>query len=243
MKTMKAGLLCVALCAAFALPAQAQTTTWTDRGFVNVSGGLQGGSRTLATATTFDIYEEAATVATSQEIEGGGFFDVSAGYKVWSNMAVGVGFSRTSNTANAALTGTVPDPVFFDRPRPIIATVDGLKHTESAIHLMAVWMIPVTETIDVALSAGPTIFNVTQDVPGSFTVTEPGPTVGNINVTSPKETSVGINLGIDVAYMITPRFGVGGLARFTRGSVDLEGASDSLSVGGFQIGGGLRVRF
>jgi hypothetical protein len=43
--------------------------------------------------------------------------------------------------------------------------------------------------------------------------------------------------------MVTPRYGVGGLARYSRGSIDLDNASDSLKVGGFQIGAGLRVRF
>ena len=43
--------------------------------------------------------------------------------------------------------------------------------------------------------------------------------------------------------MINPRFGVGGMARYVWGSVDLENSTDSLKLGGFQIGGGLRVRF
>jgi hypothetical protein len=58
-----------------------------------------------------------------------------------------------------------------------------------------------------------------------------------------KKTTVGINLGVDVTYLVTKRFGVGGLARYTWGSADLAGAADKLTVGGFQIGGGLRVRF
>jgi hypothetical protein len=58
-----------------------------------------------------------------------------------------------------------------------------------------------------------------------------------------KKTTVGINLGVDVTYLVTKRFGVGGLARYTWGSADLDGAADKLTVGGFQIGGGLRVRF
>lgn len=239
---MKAGLLCVALCAAAAPNAQAQTT-WNDKGFANLSFGLQGGSGTLGTATTFDIYDEAATVSTTQEIDGGAFFDLSAGYKVWRNLAVGLGYSRFSNSVDASLSAQIPDPVFFDRPRPVTATVSDLTHTQNAIHLMGVWVMPVTEELDVALSFGPTIFNVSQDLPGSLTVSEPGPTVGNINVSSLKETTVGINLGVDVTYMVTPRFGVGGLARYTRGSADFEGASDSLTVGGFQVGVGVRARF
>jgi hypothetical protein len=48
---------------------------------------------------------------------------------------------------------------------------------------------------------------------------------------------------VDVTYLVTPRYGAGVLLRYTRGSVDIEGANDSLTVGGFQIGAGLRVRF
>jgi hypothetical protein len=58
-----------------------------------------------------------------------------------------------------------------------------------------------------------------------------------------EKTVGGINLGIDVTYLLNKRFGIGGLMRFTHGSVDLNGATDSLSVGGFQIGAGGRVRF
>jgi hypothetical protein len=43
--------------------------------------------------------------------------------------------------------------------------------------------------------------------------------------------------------MITKRFGVGGLARYAWGSATIEGATDKLKLGGFQIGGGARVRF
>lgn len=241
MKRMNTPLLCVAMLAAFAPHAQAQMT-WTDKGFVNVSGGFQGGSHTLSSTSTFDLYEELGTVSASQTVKGGGFFDLSGGYKVWRNLALGLGYSRTSSSADADVAATVPDPVVHDRLRPVLTRAPNLKHTESAVHLMGVWMVPVTDKIDVALSAGPTIFSVKQDVPGSLTVSEPGPTVA-VAVTSPKKTSAGLNLGVDVTYMINPRFGVGGLARYTVGSVTLEGTSESLTVGGFQIGGGLRVRF
>ena len=241
MKMMKAALLCVVMCAAFAPRASAQMT-WTDKGFVNLTGGVQVGSHTLDTSRTFDLYDEQGTVDSSQKIKSGGLFDVSAGYKVWHNLAIGVGYTWTSSKADATIHATVPDPVFFDRPRSVDDTAAGLKHTENVINLSAVWMVPVTDKIDVGVSAGPSIFNVKQDIPGSLTATEPGPSI-DVAVDSAKKTTVGINLGVDVAYMITKQFGVGGLARYTWGSVDLAGASDKLTVGGFQIGGGLRVRF
>jgi hypothetical protein len=57
------------------------------------------------------------------------------------------------------------------------------------------------------------------------------------------KTTGGINFGVDVTYLLTKKAGIGAIARYTWGSVDLEGAKDSLTVGGFQIGVGARYRF
>lgn len=239
---MKAGLFCLAMCAFMAPSAQAQMT-WTDKGFLNVTGGVQTGSHTIATDTTFDRYDELATVGTTQDISGGGFFDLSAGYKVWRNMALGVGYSWTSSKADAAVSASIPSPVFYDQPRAVTASAADLNHTEHGIHLMAVWMVPVTDKIDVGISAGPTVFQVKQDLPGALNITEPGPSVTGVDVTEINKTTIGLNIGVDVTYLLNKRVGVGGLARYTRGSADLDGATEKLTVGGFQIGGGLRIRF
>jgi hypothetical protein len=242
LKMMKASLLCLAMCAAVAPKAAAQMT-WTDKGFANLSGGVQAGSHTLHTSTTFPLYDETATVATSQKVKGGGLFDVSAGYKVWRNLALAVGYSTTGSKSDTAVTGSIPDPVFTDRLRAVTSTASGLKHSEGAVHLMAVWMMPVTDKIDVGISVGPSIFSVKQDVPSTLAISEPGPTAGAVTVTREKKSAAGFNIGVDVAYMLTKRYGVGGLARYTGASVSLAGATEKLTVGGFQIGGGLRVRF
>lgn len=241
LKMMKAGFLCVVMCAAFAPRAHAQMT-WTDKGFVNVSGGVQVGSHTLDTSRTFSIYDEDGTVTSSQKVKSGGLFDISAGYKVWRNMAISVGYTWTGSKADASIVSQVPDPVFFDRPRTVNSTATGLKHTENVVNVDAVWMVPVTDKIDVGVSAGPSFFSVKQDIPGSVTATEPGPTV-TVATDSASKSTVGFNFGVDVAYMMNKRYGFGGMARYTWGSADFEGATDKLTVGGFQIGGGLRVRF
>jgi hypothetical protein len=242
LKTMKAGLLCLAMCAAVAPSAHAQMT-WTDTGFVNVTGGFQGGSHTLTTSTPFQLYDEDGSVDSTQEVKGGGFFDISGGYKVWRNLAVGLGFTHSGSSSDAAITARVPDPLVFENLRSVTASASDLKHSENVLHFMGTWMVPVTDKIDVGVSAGPSIFSVKQELPSAVTVAEPGPTVSDVVVNDAKKTTVGINLGVDVTYLVTKRYGVGGLVRYTWGSADLDGAADSLTVGGFQIGGGLRVRF
>ena len=241
MKIINAGLICLAACA-LAAPASAQVA-WTDQGFVNANVGFQLGSQDFSVTTPFEIYGEQGTVTSTTDVKGGGFFDVSAGYKVWKNLAVGLGYTFTDGSSDAPIAASVPDPLFFDQHRAVTAVASGVGHTEQQIHITGTWMIPVTEKIDVGLAFGPTIFSVKQDIPNGVEVSEPGPSVNRVNVGSIDESAVGIHLGVDVTYLITPRFGVGGLARFTRGSVDVENAGDSLKAGGFQIGVGARVRF
>ena len=235
----------LAVCALSAPAAEAQMT-WTDQGFVNASIGVQGGSRSLATSTEFTIYDETGSLTTTQDVGGGAFFDVSGGYKVWRNLAVGIGFSRVGSEADVAVQASVPDPGVFDRPRAATANVSGSQYSELAIHLSGTWMMPVTDKVDVGFAFGPTIFLVSQDMPTALTpdnISEPGPTIQQIGLTSVDNTTVGVHFGLDATYLVTPRIGVGVLVRYSVGSADLAGATDGLTVGGFQIGGGLRLRF
>lgn len=239
---LKTGCLAAALMVAVVRPAEAQMT-WTDQGFVNVNFGVQGGSRDITTTSNFELYGENATISTAQEAGGGAFFDFGGGYKVWRNLALGITYSRNGSSSDAAINGTVPDPNFFDRLRPVSGTAADLEYAENAFHLQGTWMMPVTDKVDVGLSFGPTIFNVSQDIPTAITISEPGPTISSTTITREKKSTLGINFGVDVNYLITPRFGAGVLLRYSWGSVDFDPADDSLTVGGFQFGGGLRVRF
>jgi hypothetical protein len=224
-------------------PSASAQMKWTDKGVVAVNVGNQSGSHSLTTDTVFNLYDEDGRLTSSQEAGGGPFFDISAGYKVWENLLVSIGYSHVSSKADAAIAASVPDPLRFDNQRPVTATLSDAQNKEDAIHLSGVWMVPVTDKIDVGVSAGPTIFMVKQDVPSTITVTEPAPTVASISVDEAKKTTVGFNAGVDVTYLLTKKLGAGAMARYTWGSAKLAGASDSLTVGGFQLGVGLRVRF
>jgi outer membrane protein with beta-barrel domain len=239
---IKAGCLSFALCAIAAVPASAQMA-WTDQAFANVNFGLQEQSRTLEIASSFELYGEGGAMATTQQIDGGALFDLSGGYKVWKNLAVGLGYSRVVSDADVDIAALVPDPNFFDRPRTLTGVAPGAEHSEHAIHLQGTWIMPVTDKIDVGFSFGPTIFMVGQDLVTAISVTEPTPTLASTTITREDHTTVGINLGVDLNYFFRPNIGAGVLARYTYGSVDLDSAEESLTVGGFQLGFGLRYRF
>jgi len=220
--------------------------TWTDKAFASVNFGAQAPSRTLTTTTTPDIYGEPAVFATSQDVGGGAFFDISGGYKIWRNLAVGLGVTHVGSTADLTVNAQIPDPLFFDQRRAVTISVPNAHHSQTAVNLTGTWVMPITDKIDIGYQFGPTIFLVSQDLPGvppAGAIVEPGPTVSSLPLEGEDKTTIGIHFGVDVTYMVTPRFGVGGIARYSWGSADLAGADDKLTVGGFQIGGGLRVRF
>lgn len=240
LKMMKAAILALCVCAAPQV-ATAQTMQWTDKGYVTVNVGAQVGGHDFLDTTTFSLYGQNAVVESAQGISGGAFFDIGAAYRVWGrNILAGVSYSRTSSDSDVAIAASIPDPVVTNNPRSVTATQSGADHVENAIHLDLIWMMPVADKLDVGFFAGPTIFSVKQDTVVTLNVTEPVPTV-TAPLESVTKTTVGINAGVDVQYMLSPRWGVGGLARYTWGSADFDG--DGLTLGGLQLGAGVRVRF
>jgi len=230
--------------------ASAQGRAPLETGYGHVNLGLQGSTHDLEQDSGFTIYDETATIQTRGNGGGGVLFDIGGGYRVWQRLYAGLSFTSGSNTEDASVTANVPHPFVFDQFRTVTGTAPGLKHSEDALHLQAMWRIPITTKFDVSVGGGPTFFWVNQDLVSGITVAEIGnPTTGvnltGVSVERAKDNTVGYNLQADGTYLLTERFGVGGFLRFTGGSVSLEAGGNrlDLDVGGFQIGIGGRVRF
>jgi hypothetical protein len=240
---MKTALAAFCVCTAVAAPASAQQMQWTDKGFVKANVGVQVGSHDFNSTQTFTIYDENGSINSSQKVKSGGYFDVGFGYKVWHNVTVGATYSWMTSDSNVTVNASVPDPIFFDRPRAVSTSVSNADHRENALHFDATWMMPVTDKIDVGFSAGPSIFFVKQDLVTSLVVTEPGPSVTAAPFNEEKDSAFGLNFGVDATYLLNKKWGIGGDLRYTWGSVKLSDASDDLTVGGLQLGVGVRMRF
>jgi hypothetical protein len=235
--TLALGLLCV--------PAMtyAQTMQWTNKGYITVSGGGQIGSHDLTTSKTFDLYGESASIQTSQSVKSGGFFDAGAAYRVWgNNLLAGVSIAHFASTDDVNITGSIPDPRFFGTMRNVTASQPGAKHSETAAHFDAIWMVPIANKLDVGVFGGPSIFWVSQDTVGNVTVTEPAPTL-TATMQNVSKTEAGLNFGADAQYVVYKTVAVGVLARYTWANATIEGADKKLTLGGFQLGGGVRLRF
>ena len=221
---------------------------------IHLNGGYQSRSYRMTDTFGFRAYGEDARFTTATETAGGGLLDIGGSLLVWRELSVGGSYTQLTGSSSATVTGTVPHPIEFGNPRAITSQTLSLTHQERAGHVFGAWRVPVrqVEHLDVSIFGGVSLFNVTQGVVTNVTVSEAGGppfsavTVGQVQTGEHRKNGVGGHVGVDVTYMFSDYVGAGFLARFAGGSVDLPAVTAgtvSLSVGGLQTGGGLRVRF
>jgi hypothetical protein len=225
-------------------PAAAQSA-WTDRGYVNVSAWFQPTTGFSDTVHSID-FAEASNVDASYKNRSIPGFEAGAGVRLWRNLAIGVSASRFSKQSDAVVSAQVPHPFFFNRLRAVAGDASGLTRDETAVHLQALWMVPVRDRWQVAIAAGPSWFAVGQDLVTDVTITQTYPydtaTFAGTTSVHRSASRLGFNAGADVIYRLRPHVGLGVGASFSRASVPL---SDTVTVdaGGAHVGGGLRFRF
>jgi outer membrane protein with beta-barrel domain len=232
------------LCAGLALcavSARAQTPTpGTEKFFLNANVGGQLATRTIKAAASKEVFQETATVSSDQPIGRGVVIDFDGGYRVRQDFFAGVLVSFFGTSSTAATTASIPDQVFFNRPKIVSGSTDGLKRREVAVAPHITYARPLTDNFDITLSGGIAFIHLSQDLVGDFEVTPPQTLT--IKTTSDSASGVGPFAQVDVIYNLKPRYGVGGYVRYAGAKVDLPTSADA-NVGGMQAGGGIRLRF
>lgn len=231
----------------------AAQTLWEDRGYININFGVESGNSEMIDTKTFTIYDEQGSVTTQTNWTSGGFFDAGLGFRLFRNFSAGVAFHQEQNTTNAAITGSIPNPFFFNRPRTVAHTENGLERMERAVHIVLGWTIPVGDKLDVMVFGGPTFFRLNQDVISDIDAAEKGAPFTEVviesTVTERSRSVTGYNLGADASYMLwendSVRLGVGGFFRFTGATTTVAMIANDVEtkVGGTQFGFGGRIRF
>lgn len=214
----------------------------TSKYFVSVDIGGQLAARTLDVSASQTVYDEQATVNASLPIGKGVVPGFGVGYRVFDNVFVGVGVTFFSNTGTASTTATIPDPLYFNRPKTVTGTVADLKHREVAVLPQLIYTRAVTDKVDFVGGIGPAIISVKQDTISSFSVA-----AGTQNVTfgqsEESKTATGVNAQIGLNYNLTEKVAIGAFARYAGAKVELPSAAKKLNVGGMQAGAGIRYSF
>jgi hypothetical protein len=242
------------VCAGVANDAQAQmgTGAWADRGYVNFGFGVESGSSSMTETQTRVIYEESGTITSSTNWTSGSLLDAAFGVRVWRNLTVGVAYHQEENDTDGQVTGSIPSPIFFNRPRELNQEV-VLDRKEKAAHLVFGWVLPFNEKLDVMVFGGPSFFRLEQDAVDDVEIGEgssPFTTVvADVDIQTRKKSLSGFNVGVDGTYIVWSnddlRIGAGGFFRFTKakGDILMLANEQETEVGGVQVGFGARIRF
>ncbi len=232
-----------------ASPVAAQGRPWNDRGFLNINFAQQTTERTTVVSDGVPIYGETATFESSVSVGSASMFDIMGGWRVWRNMAVGIGYTRYSDPSNAVVSGSIPDPLFFDQPRAFTTIVPDQEHTENAVHLSATWMIPLGNDLDIAVFAGPSFISLSKDLVSGITVQDGTSSLGSVTSSSVSKTGVGGHIGLDIRYTVLEdlagisKMGFGLFFRYSGASVDANVQGGKIDLGGYNYGVGLRIGF
>src|SRR5262245_21279977 len=142
----RASVVALAVLAGSGVPAAAQAVEWQDRAFldVNVSVQLNGRPFTDGVALTIVSYPVAKGPLT---------LDVGGGLRVWRSLGIGAGFTKFAVEETAAVRGIDPVPV---------------QHVDSVLHVAGMWVRPLSERMDLAISGGPSFMNIQQDLVTTF---------------------------------------------------------------------------
>ena len=218
---------------------------------IQFNGALQLGGQEFGEPVTFTAYDEQTLFEGSHVRDRSALsFDVGASLRVWRRLALGATFTQFTHSDPTVVTGRVPHPFFTDQFRVAPVQLLQLEHRERMTHLQVLWTQPVWDRLDLTLSFGPSLVEVTQGVVTGLELSEVAAPYTSIRVeavTASEQVvnSVAGHLGVDATYMITPQIGAGFFLRYVVGSADIPTLDGDVSVdiGGVQTGAGIRVRF
>lgn len=249
MKMTHALVLACGLALASASGAWAQSPDEPARGFVSLGGGYQFGSHKSAETGSFSLYDEAGSFNGTRKVGTSPFFDIGAGMHISGKISGGIAFSYFKKGSDVSYTALVPHPLFIGEFRTVALNAKDMGHSETGIHLQAIYQLLSSSKYDASVFAGPSIMMVKEDTVNGVTATETGSpyTAVNLNATfgSVSKTAIGANAGLGINYHLTGAIDAGFFVRYTVASAKLASGDTTrkVTLGGPQVGLALRYRF
>ena len=213
------------------------------RGFVNFNIAIEEGPQQVSLSVPSVVYGQPGVITVNDSITGMTMLDMSGGVR-GARFLFGGGYSRSSIVDTHEFTASTTPAPGSTFTRTLNYITPGLTHTERTIYVFAGMIKQVTNRFDAVIAGGPAFFALTQEIPDELIQTPDvfGRFV-SMDTRSVDESTVGFHGALDLNYLFHPRIGLGVLFRYTWGSVDLPDSTDSMTLGGVQIGAGARVRF
>jgi hypothetical protein len=254
-RLLRSPILAIALTIVVTAPCVAQVavpgSSGTPIGWLSANVGGQVTTTDFDDSVTFPSpYAEDGTYTARYKVPSAVAIDVGGAVRIWRHFYAGAAVTYLSAKDDAEVSAQYPHPFFKNKHRPVSGTAAGMQRDETAVHVQAAWLVPVSPRLHLALFGGPSFFSVKQDVVTGVRVTETYPfdeaAFAGVSQERSSESAIGFNVGVDSMFMFTRHVGAGGLARFSRATVDLTTGNQSrvsVDVGGLIVSAGLRVAF
>lgn len=217
---------------------------------MTAGGGVQGAAPQLSDRFEFEQFVETGSADVDYGADSGRLIDAGFAMRFRGNLGVGVSVTSVTGDRHARVRGRIPHPFDFGRFRDVEGDAPGLDRSELGVHIHVDYARHLTRRLRLTVGGGPSFFTAKQRLVDEVLFTHAFPydtaTFTGVNSSRVRGSGAGFNAGVDATWMMAKRIGVGGLVRFTRGSVELE-TSDGRAVktdsGGLQTSAGLRVFF
>ena len=239
----------VVVCAAVTLAAADLGAQEPPRGYISINGGVNATGDPLAERGEFEVNLEQATYEARHPFRSGVLIDGGVGVRIWKGLGAGAAVSRSEKRTAATVDARIPHPFQFEALRDITGQSSPAQRSETGVHMQVHYQFPLVAGLRATLFGGPSYLRAEQDLVTGVRYDESYPydtaTFASADLGRAKGSGFGFNTGADLLWMFTSRFGTGGLIRWTRAAVDLEGAGRrvELDAGGVHAALGARVLF
>ena len=221
-----------------------------ERGFGSFTGGLQGAPGELSEQVVFEANAEAGRFAAGYGGTAGVLVDGTIGFRVRRQLGIAAGVSRMTRSGTASVSAEIPHPFFDNRHRTVQGEAADISRTETAVHLQLYYDLRPRGPWRIRLSAGPSYFDIEQELIAEVTPIESFPfdtaEFGTVRTNRADGSGIGVSGGIEIARMFSRRVGAGALIRYAGAQLELHGPDSrrvSTDAGGFQGGLGMKVLF
>jgi len=209
---------------------ESSNNAWGGRAFVTFNVGAQTASPAFGYEYAATLFQQSATAALNTPGKTGATFDVGSGLRLLQNLGVGVTYSRYSNQRDGMLTTTIPNPLAMYRYLPpgiptnpsTISEQIPLQREEDAVHIQAIYRVPIGSRIQIGTFGGPSYFRCTDDHVTKFQLQVAISPTGvwsvafqDVSQLVDRASVWGYHAGGSFTYLATRHFGVGMTVRYS----------------------------
>ena len=217
---------------------------------VSLSAGYRATASEFDERLSFSVYQEPGTTDVTYPVDAGVLFDGGGAVRIWRGLGAGIAVSRFVHDGTAATTSSLPHPLLLSRNRTLAGEAAGISREETAVHVLVQYALRLTPRLQLTVMGGPSRIGVTQTLVREVNYSEAYPydevQFTGVDADAVDGSAVGFHAGVDVSWMLTRTFGIGGLVRLSGATVDLDVPGRRalpVDAGGAHAGAGVRLRF